>query len=966
MYFGMQSGEIITNTMLLGISSDYLYLHGRPPKRVLDLHKPYFLVFCPKERNIESARKELIGQWQQNQSEEHTFSKIESIGDVEEYRSFWDFGAKRKVFKIYTKKSYFVPEISDYLFFYHNLYTAEHDIPYQQRALVDLEASGQTWLFDTNGSKKNLKVLVYDIETIQYDEGKTNIPIDIIGESSFDIAFESQKDLEHEKFSFDILDCPSNWEDMPVEQHVSNNVDEEVDNLYKFCKKAMGYDIISGHNIAGFDNVQIYQRVKWIMKSCRDTLSPEQQKIFQKFVGTYAREDKSFHFGTRSDAVQFYPCSLDTYLGVRKFYSFLNDFSLKAVAPFLGIKIKDRLILTPSQIKIDDRTLQYNKHDVQEQLGVTLNLIQQTLPLSFTTGMPFDMLLSSGAVNMWDHMALIRAALQRKIMPPICRVMSVSQTLVRDFKGCNTKEDIVKRAKQRKEQLSKDFVRVIKYGDEMPTWVEDPYVIYNERAKDPDERLNYHMPGGMTIKPDKEAFSHFIPWWYVVVADVGAMYPTILKAMNVGADTVRIAKRDEKPDDYIWLKKLPQKLLDSRDVHWRKVTDDESFADKGFILGIKIDTRPGVVNCAMTGIMSMIAKTKKELKEASKRNDKAELQHLKMMYQSVKGARNAGTHGILAAPGVSGRQFNLWGAATITTKGQAILDDTLNYLKDEGIRVVYGDTDGIYLGCSRSIGSIPEFSKTLGLSISKDEKDWLTKPDVALNAIEECNNRWQKDLNYPDFELEPEIHDGMIFVKHKNYLIFDSKNGNFEMITKGNNFKGSDKANIARKILKEIMIEVLKENPTWDDEEKARKAIKNSITTKTKEIISTLDLTKVDLDDLTLIQSVQPAKRYKLNQDGSVSTFGKRSAALEKLIGQPIRSRIKMKFVVTKRPLPGITKPSKSGVKPIDYMYPIELLKNTNEIDLNWYKKMIENYIQGAFGLSDIESTEQKGLDAWM
>jgi len=966
MYFGIQSGEIITNTMLLGISSDYLYLHGRPPKRVSDLHKPYFLVFCPKERNIESARKELIGQWEQNQSGEHTFSKIESIGDIEEYRSFWNFGTKKKVFKIYTKKSYFVPEISDYLFFYHNLYTAEHDIPYQQRALVDLEASGQTWLFDTNGSKKNLKVLVYDIETTQYDEGKTNIPIDIIGESSFDIAFESQKDLEHEKFSFDILDCPSNWEDMHVEQHVSNNVDEEIDNLYKFCKKAMDYDIISGHNIAGFDNVQIYQRVNWIMKSCRDTLSPEQQKTFQKFVGTYARPDKSFHFGTRSEAVQFYPCSLDTYLGVRKFYSFLNDFSLKAVAPFLGIKIKDRLILTPSQIKIDDQTLKYNRHDVQEQLGVTLNLIQQALPLAFTTGMPFDMLLSSGAVNMWDHMALIRAALQKKIMPPICRVMSVAQTLVKDFKGCNTREDIVKRAKQRKEQLSKDFVRVIKYGDEMPTWVEDPYVIYNERAKDPDERLNYHMPGGMTIKPDKEAFSHFIPWWYVVVADVGAMYPTILKAMNVGADTVRIAKRNEKPDDFIWLKKLPQKFLDSRDVHWRKVTDDDSFADKGFILGIKIDTQPGVVNCAMTGIMSMIAKIKKELKEASKRNDKAELQHLKMMYQSVKGARNAGTHGILCAPGVSGRQFNLWGATTITTKGQAILADTLNYLEDRNIRVVYGDTDGIYLGCSRSVGNVPDFSKSLGLSVNEDEKNWITKPELVLSTIKDCNIKWQKDLNYPDFELEPEIHDGMIFVKHKNYLIFDSRNGTFEMITKGNNFKGSDKANIARKILKEIMIGTLKDNPTWEDEEKARKAIKNSITAKTKEILSTLDLTKVDLDDLTLIQSVQPAKRYKLNQDGSVSTFGKRSIALGKLIGQPIKSRIKMKFVVTKQPLPGITKPSKSGVKPIDYMYPIEMLKNTNEIDLKWYKKMIENYIQGAFGLSDIESTEQKGLDAWM
>ena len=93
------------------------------------------------------------------------------------------------------------------------------------------------------------------------------------------------------------------------------------------------------------------------------------------------------------------------------------------------------------------------------------------------------------------------------------------------------------------------------------------------------------------------------------------------------------------------------------------------------------------------------------------------------------------------------------------------------------------------------------------------------------------NVKWQKDLNYPDFELEPEKHDGMIFVKHKNYLIFDSKDGKIEMMTKGNNFKGSDKANIARKVLENIMIDVLKENPSWDDEEEARDKIKNSIFT---------------------------------------------------------------------------------------------------------------------------------------
>jgi len=954
------------NDMLLGLSPEYLYFHDKTPELVSELHKPYFLVFSPTNVNIDIKRKEIFKKWQGNKYSDNTLSKINEIGEIENYRSFWDFGKQWKTFKVYTKKSYMVPEVSDHLFFNHGVFTAEHDIPYQQRALVDLAAMGKTWVFDTYGEKKKLRVLVYDIETMDFSEGKENIPIDIIGYSSFNVVCQSEKNLENEEFSFDILDCPSSWDGLEVKQMISNNTNEEIDNLYSFCKTISNYDTISGHNIIGFDNLHIYNRVNWILKNFQDNLSDEKRKIFQIFVNKYSRPDKSFHFGLRSDAVQFYPSSLDTYLGVRKFYSFLNDFSLKSVAPFLGIHVKDRIILTPSQIKLDSRTLKYNKQDVQEQLGVTLNLIQQALPLAFTSCMPFDMLFSAGAVNMWDHMSLIRGALQRKIMPPICRVLSIAQVLTKAFRGCNSREEIIREAKRKKEQLSKDFVRVIKYGEEMPKWMEDPYVIYNENSKDSDDILNYHMPGGMTIKPDKEAFSHFIPWWYVIVADVGAMYPTILKAMNIGADTVRLARKDETPDDFIWLKKIPKQFLDKRDVHFREVTENDSFADKGYMLGIKIDKEPGVVNCAMTGIMSMIAKIKKQLKIVKKSGDKSGLDHLKMMYQSIKGARNAGTHGILSAPGVSGRQFNLWGATAITTKGQAILADTLDYLKKKQIRVVYGDTDGIYLGCSRSVGNIPSLSKALDSNVDENDKNWITKPEIVLKSIEECNKKWQKDLNYPDFELEPETHDAMIFVKHKNYLIFDGKDRNVEMITKGNNFKGSDKANIARKVLKQIMIEVLKEHPNWEDEEEIRNSVKTCIIDKTKEIVSKLDLTKVNLDDLTLVQSVQPAKRYKPNQNGSMSTFGKRAVALEKLLGQPIRSRIKLKFVVTKRPLPGIQNPSKSGVKPIDYMYPIDFLKNTSYIDLDWYRKMVENYIQGAFGLSGVSSTEQTGLDAWM
>jgi DNA polymerase elongation subunit (family B) len=955
--------------MLLGLSPTYLYFQGKTPQLVSELHHPYFLAFPPTTTDAKTARKKLVEQWDKNKEDHPKLSKITAIGELETYQSFCDFTKTRNVFKVYTKESYVVPEISDYLFFEHELFTAEHDIPYHQRALVDLAAEGKTWLFDTQGKKTDLRVLVYDIETTQFEEGKPQIPIDILGYATFNIAIESEKNLDTEEFSFEIRETPSHWKDVEVVQHLSRTVDEEIASLLTFCRVAKDADVITGHNIVGFDNVHVYDRINWFLKNKQDQLSVDERKTFQNFSSMYCREDKSFHFGIiGAEIVQMYPCSFDTYLAARKFYPWLDDYRLKTLAPFLNVVIDNRVYLAPSEIKLDDRTMTYNKQDVQEQIGVSLHFIQQALPLSFTTCMPFDMVLSSGAVNMWDHMALIRGAAKKKIIPPICRVKSVAQVLVKDFGKQTTKEAIIRLAKKRREQLSKDFVRVLKYGEEMPDWVQYPQVIYKEQvqADDDEEVVNYHMPGGMTIKPDKEAHSHFIPWYHVVVADVGAMYPTILKAMNIGADTVKLATKNETPDAWVWLKKLSEDFLKNRDVNWRKITKQDTYADKGYMIGVRIDTNPGVVNCAMTGIMNIIGKIKKELKDAKTQAHTSELDRLKMMYQSMKGARNAGTHGILAAPTVTGRQFNLWGAAAITTKGQMILADTLNYLNNENIRVVYGDTDGIYMGCSRSMGNIPRFSKALGIKLDPNDDEWITRPEVANAAIKQCNEKWQNELKYPDFELEAEQHDGMIFVKHKNYLIFDEKNGKIEMTTKGNNFKGSDKANIARKVLAEIMMTVLQENPRWEKEDDVRAAVKQSIKNKTRDIVAQLDLESVDLNDLTLVQSVQPEKRYKLNQDGSSSTFGKRAEALGKLLGRPIRSRVKMKFVITKRPLPGIAKPSKSGVKPIDYMYPVDLVRDRKEIDLEWYKKMIENYVQGAFGLSDIAATEQKGLDAWM
>jgi DNA polymerase elongation subunit (family B) len=432
------------------------------------------------------------------------------------------------------------------------------------------------------------------------------------------------------------------------------------------------------------------------------------------------------------------------------------------------------------------------------------------------------------------------------------------------------------------------------------------------------------------------------------------MYPTILRAINAGADTIRLAI-NETPDDWIWLKKISPDFIEKiKPVHRE---GDMEFIDKGLLVGIKIAAESGVVNLAMKGIMDFIHKLKKDLKE---KNGK-ERQRLQMTYQSLKAARNAGTHGILAAPLVSCRQFNLWGAALITTKGQEILYDTLETLEKENARVVYGDTDGIYVACSRTA------SQTLQekLGVTSFDNSWIIEPYKVKKIIEFCNEKWRKLLEYDDFELEIEEHESMIFVKHKNYLIFDIGNGNIKIITKGNNFKGSDKPDIARIILQDILIEVLREHPKWSTEDEIKERIKDSIRKRTLEKIKDLDVEKFDMNTLTLVQSVQPYNRYKPNPNGSQSVYGERAMALEKLLGK-ITVRRKYRFIITKKPLPGIKNPTKSGVKPIHYMYPVELLKDQSQIDIEWYKEMVKNFIQGAFGLPAIEPGKQYGLDKWM
>ncbi|MBW3582346.1 MAG: DNA polymerase elongation subunit (family B) [Euryarchaeota archaeon] len=981
--------------VLLSVSNTHAFFKGRDPVPVGELHKPYFWAYAPLGKDTKGLRRSVLRAVDEasrstegNGGEQHErdpLGLVTELGPVETVESFWH-DRTRDGFRVFTRHPGVVPRVSDALFDRFGAYTAEHDVPYQQRFAVDMAARGH-WPFATGGRPTTLDVMVFDIETTQYGNvgvREDDLPIDMLGHARFPVSYSAKVDLETEDFDFDIHHAPHDWWEPEIVQEVARNVDEEIDMLARFATTVRSTGIVSGHNILGFDNLKIHERVKKLQERGRKNGSLERSvdQVFTEFLSTWCWKDKSYQFGRPDDMAILHPASLDTFLAARRFYFFRDDLTLKGLAPFLGVEIDGREHVTAQDLALDDpRTLRYHEHDVREQLGVSMHLVIQALPLAFSTGMTFEQLFMGMNTKMWDHIGLIRAAHRKRLMPATCRAAGLAGLVQREIADEPTPEQIAEYARgigaEGRTGSHRELVRVAKYGDEMPEWLSYPHLVHDLDREGGKE--GYDLPGGLTLHP-QDLKSEFIPWWHVVAADVGAMYPTILKALNVGADTIRLAHAGEDPDAWVWLKRASPRLIDSGRYAVRSPGSDEDFADKGVLIGVRQRDGPGVVNLGMSAILGMIAKVKHAMNEAKKPDSgisEHDVARLRLNYASLKAARNAGTHGILVADNVSCRQFNVLAGARITTEGQRILHESRRDLDKRKIRVVYGDTDGIYLACGRNGANIDRVADVFDAHGLADPSGWMTTPEQAIEAVDALNRRFRDELRYEEFELEPEIHDAMVFVVHKNYLMFDAHGGRLQMEVKGNNFKGSDKADLARNVLARVMERAMGENLVWETEEQARASLKASIKKAANEVIAKMRIATVDPAELVLIQSVQPARRYKRNPDGSLSTFAKRAEALDQLLKQSgdetgLRATRKFRFVVANRPLPGLegSGKKKPGIKPIEFMWPVEVLPKWEDrgyrLDLDWYKDMLDNYIKGAFGFDDLSTVEQKGLDAWL
>ena len=130
--------------VLLNLSNTHLFWQGKDPEPIEAHHRPFFLAF-PRDPHepIHKAHdrlRRLVEGAAGKPTDEEPLAKVFEVQEPLRYQSFWNHGQVRDVVPVVARRSFWVPDISDELFARHGFWTAEHDIPYTERASADLAA----------------------------------------------------------------------------------------------------------------------------------------------------------------------------------------------------------------------------------------------------------------------------------------------------------------------------------------------------------------------------------------------------------------------------------------------------------------------------------------------------------------------------------------------------------------------------------------------------------------------------------------------------------------------------------------------------------------------------------------------------------------------------------------------------------------------------------------------------------
>ena len=656
--------------MLLNNSNQHFFESNNKISEIVEEFQPYFLI---NYGNLsDKAKNDLHKHAQQNRN-------IVSLSKEIEYESFVNFTSdsreKVTVKKVYCSHPGVVPATSDELFQRYRKHGCEvyqFDITY--RTLVNLESAASSipekYMFNTNNKDEKIKVMSYDIENLKSGE------ICIIGYSTFDITINSYFDIKTEESSFEIVDVP-NWEDRSVNQLVAKP-DKEHEILLEFVKLCMKVDIVSGHNILVYDNIELVNRVKYHKEA--NSYSQKELQTVNEFLSVYTNEINIFNFGKSDKGMLMYPNSLDTLLAMRRLYDRLPQYDLKSLAKEFNFIIEDRVYFSAEDFnkttkdvfdneKLWNKFIEYNKNDVQEQNGLTILALQQILPLSFLTCLPLDEIVIKSNTKVGDAITIARCIHHKRIFPPMLNASKVSKKLV----DMTDKYFIEDKDLLKIDASSKDLWKAVKYGSERPNFTRYPGLI-----------LNSETVGGFTLHPGDDggslpsADSDGVIWYNVIQPDVGYMYPALVLAKNACADTIRFANKDENTDSYIWIKNLDNETEILNECSYTSRIPKEEYQDSGVDFGIIINEEMAMLAKALAGIIKLTTKIKQQKKIETDKDKKVAI---KGLYASLKAVRNSLTHGMVLAFTVSCRSSNLASGSLIVTSGNEIMFDIWSELK---------------------------------------------------------------------------------------------------------------------------------------------------------------------------------------------------------------------------------------------------------------------------------------------
>jgi len=650
--------------MLLNNSNAHFFYSNDKIGEIAEELKPYFLI---NYGNLsDKAKNDLVKHVQQNRN-------IVSLSREIEYESFVDFtsDSRKKITckKVFCKHPGVVPITSDELFQRYRKHGCEvfqFDIPF--RTLVNLESAASSipdkYMFNTNGKDEKIKVMTYDVENLKSGE------ICIIGFSVFAITINSYFDIKTEESRFEVIDSP-NWENIKIYQ-LKAKPDKEHEILFTFIKACMKVDIIAGHNILVYDNMELVNRIKYHVEA--NSYSQEELKIVNEFLKIYTQDINIFNFGKQDKGMLLYPNSLDTLLAMRRLYDRLAQYDLKSLAKEFNFIIKDRIYFTAEDFnkttkdmfgneKLWNRFVEYNLHDVMEQNALTILTLGQILPLSFLTCLPLDEIVIKSNTKVGDAITISRCIHHKRVFPPMLNADKASKKLVE----LTDKYFINDADLSKVDSSSKELWKIVKYGSERPNFTRYPGLI-----------LNSETVGGLTMHPNDDegslpsADSGGVIWYNVVQPDVSAMYPSLVLAKNACADTIRFANKNENFDDYIWIKNLDNENVILNQSSYIQREPLEKYQDSGIEFGVIIDKEMGMLAKALTGIIKFTTIIKQQ-KKIEKNKDKKVA--IKGLYASVKAVRNSLTHGAVLAFVVSCRSSNLSSGSLIVTYGNKIMHD---------------------------------------------------------------------------------------------------------------------------------------------------------------------------------------------------------------------------------------------------------------------------------------------------